>query len=119
MAMRLSGCGLGSLPSKWAQAHSVPASAAANNQQYQYRFTVFTNSDTGPQAIGILAQKPAELEAGCRCLCWTPPRPVGDALGDCYEFWLLPCQRRDAEPRRETQRTRPLSEPPRVSAPLR
>src|ERR1039458_5976020 len=101
MAMRLSGCGLGPLSSKWAQAQSVPASAAANNKQYQYRFTVFTNPDTGLQAKGFPAQKPAELEAGCRCLYWTPPRPVDDALGDCDESWSLYIESaRQALPRR-------------------
>src|ERR1019366_9367467 len=89
MAMRLSGCGLGPLSSKWAQAQSVPASAAANNQQYPYRFTVFTNSDTGLQAIGISAQKPAELEACCWVLYWTPPQLVGDALDDRDESWSI------------------------------
>jgi hypothetical protein len=51
----------------------------------------FLDSDYWTQAIGIAAQKRADLEAGSRCLKWTPRRPVDDASEDCYGFQLLAC----------------------------
>jgi hypothetical protein len=51
----------------------------------------FLDSDYWTQAIGIAAQKRADLEAGSRCLKWTPRRPVDDASEDCYRFQLLAC----------------------------
>ena len=49
------------------------------------------DSDYWTQAIGIAAQKRADLEAGSRCLKWTPRRTVDDASKDCYGFQLLAC----------------------------